>query len=81
MGGVKLTEKKRTRFEVRPIYRVSELATMVGMSKWAMMRMLRRHQVDITMGGKGQPAMVTLIAIRVGLPDVWESILLAKALQ
>lgn len=78
---MKVTEKKRPRFEVKPIYRVSELAAIAGMSKWAMSRLLRRHGVDVTLGGRGQPAMVTLMAIRVGLPDVWESILLAKALE
>lgn len=78
---MKLSEKKRTRFTIKPLYRVSELANTLGMSKWAMARLLRRNGVDITLGGRGQPAMVTLIAIRVGIPDVWESILLAAALE
>lgn len=78
---MKLSERKRQRFEVKPIYRVTELATMVGMSRFQMTRLLRRHGVEVTPGARGIPAMVTLMAIRVGLPDVWESILLAKALQ
>lgn len=76
---MKLSERKRT-FVTKPIYRVTELARMVGVTRWTMLRHLKRKGVVIEMG-RGTVAMVTLVALRTAYPELWESMLLARALN
>ena len=76
---MRVTQRKR-RFEVRPVYRVTELASMVGMSAWRVRHMLGRQGVVVTWGSRGEAATVTLVAIRQAFPELWESMLLARAL-
>jgi hypothetical protein len=76
---VKLTERKRA-WQAKPVYRVTELARMAGVSRWTMLRHLRRKGVPIDTG-RGSVAMVTLVALRLAYPELWESMLLARALN
>lgn len=69
------------RIPIKPCYRVSELALMAGLSKEALTRMLRRHGVPIQIDGNGSPGLVYLVALREGLPDWWESMLLARSMS
>ena len=75
-----VTERKRLRaFQVKPTYRVAELAEMLGMSRFAMLRLLKKH--GIRHMGEGRGSIVLLVSIREGLPELWESMVLARSLS
>lgn len=73
-----MTQRKRT-FVVKPIYRVAELALMVGIPRRVLLRTLKRHGVELE-GGGVTPCTVTLVALKRGYPDLWASIELARLL-
>lgn len=79
---MKLTQRKRlaelAKQPMRPVYRVSELALLVGISTKAMARLLRRHGVEVVPGLNGQPAMVYLVALREGMAELYTSMVLAR---
>lgn len=78
---MKLTERKaRKRPGLKPVYRLSELADLLGQSKKATRRLLARHGVTITHGGAGTPSMVTLLALQEAMPELWQSILIVRAM-
>ncbi len=74
-----ISQRKRTP-GVKPLYRVTELARMVGVSRWTMLRHLRGKGVVVETG-RGAVATVTLVALREAYPELWESMLLARALN
>lgn len=66
--------------KVKPIYRVSELAKLTGMSTRAMARLLRSKGITLT-SLNGAPSMVTLVELQRAMPDLFmESIMLARGL-
>jgi hypothetical protein len=78
---MKLTEKKRV-FRLQPIYRVGELAMMLGLSKRILLRKLQARGVAVQPADyPGGACMVTLVAIRTGLAEEWESMMLVRALE
>lgn len=82
---MKLTQRKRlaalAQQPMRPIYRVSELALMLGMSTFAMRTLLRRHGVEVVKGGNGQPDFVYLVALREGMAELFSSMVLARSVS
>jgi hypothetical protein len=80
---MKLTQRKRlaelAKQPMRPVYRVSELALLVGVSTFAMRTLLKRHGVEIVKGNPRQPDLVYLVALREGMAELYTSMLLAKA--
>jgi hypothetical protein len=61
--------------ELRVLYTIPELAQLVGMTRFAMGRLLRRHKVRfVEYGVSGK--LVPLVSFRDALPDVWNSIIL-----
>ena len=79
---MKMTQRKRlaelAKQPMRPVYRVSELALLVGISTKAMARLLRRHGVEVVPGLNGQPTMVYLVALREGMAELYTSMVLAR---
>jgi hypothetical protein len=82
---MKLTQRKRlaalAQQPMRPVYRVSELALLVGISTKAMARLLRRHGVEVVRGLKGQPELVYLVALREGMAELYTSMVLARSVS
>ena len=59
-------------FEVKALYTVPELATMIGMQQRTLRRWLSRKHVPLLRVGAS--VGVTLVAFREAFPDLWASI-------
>ena len=78
LAEMKLSEKKRGQPGIKPVYRVEELARMVGLSRFAVLRLLKRYEVPTIRSGR--TVLVPLVAFRVAFPDLWESVLWARSM-
>jgi hypothetical protein len=55
---------------IKPIYTVGELASMMSISRFRALRILRRARVPIQ---PGKPGLVYLSDLKAMAPDVWMS--------
>ncbi len=77
---MKLSERKRV-FRLQPIYKVGELALMLGVSKWVLLRTLRARGVEVRPPEyPGGASTLTLAAVRDGLAEEWESLAMVRSL-
>ncbi len=67
--------------DLKTIYRVSELAALAGVSRRAMLSLLAGHGITPLRQGRGKPKYVTISELRSAMPELWESMLLARALR
>lgn len=65
---------------LKPVYRVSELALLLGMSRKATRRFLAAHGVAVVDMGPRRPAMVTLLALQEAMPELWQSMAVVRAM-
>ncbi len=78
---MKLSERKRV-FRLQPIYKVGELALMLGVSKRVLLRTFQARGVAVRAAEyPGGACTVTLVAIREGLAEEWESLLMVRSLS
>ncbi len=76
-----LTQRKALRralHTVKPLYRVTELAAMCGISERRMYRLLRKKGVVMDEVQRRSAGVVTLVALREAFPELWESMMLAR---
>ena len=59
-------------FQVKVLYRIPELAAMIGMPHWTLRRWLKRREVPVLRVGTS--TAVPLVAFRAAFPDVWASL-------
>lgn len=76
---MRITERKRL-LQVKPLYRVKELAIVAGVSRWTMLRMLRKAGVQLvaTEGDGARGMYVTLVSLKGAFPELWDSMVLAR---
>lgn len=61
------------RAKLKACYTLSELASMSGISRWRVRRLLERNGVAIAKSGSDR--VVFLSALKKALPELWDSIL------
>jgi hypothetical protein len=66
--------------QLKAIYSVTELATLSGLSRYQVHRLLRSNRVNALRPGARKKVGVPLDSLREALPTVWESILTRRAL-
>jgi hypothetical protein len=77
---MKLSEKKRAAPGIKPVYTVNELATITGMSRFAVLRLLRRHNVPTITAGN-RILLVPVVGFRLAFPDLWESMVWVQSMR
>ena len=77
---MKLSEKKRQTPGIKPVYTVNELATMTGLSRFAVLRLLRKHNVPTITAGY-RVTLVPVVGFRVAFPDLWESMVWVQSMR
>ena len=66
--------------EPQALYTIPELATLIGLPRGRMRRLLDHHGCRYTESGKGT-YYVSIAALRECLPDVWDSALLVLSMR
>ena len=66
---------------VRATYTVAELSRMTGMSQHRVKQALKRNGVNLVADGGSQSPTVPLSEFKRALPEVWESVLLARGFK